>query len=197
MNIWILKDGDPIPELDQGERMLRSGIIAEYLQLHGCKVTLWTSTWSHQKKAFRGTSDTRLTLESGIKLRMIHSLGYKKNISLSRIRHNKILAKKFVQQASSEQERPDIIISSLPTVDFCFSGMRMAMDFRVPFVADLRDKWPDIFVEIFKFPLNKAARLCFHEQFVKMKALLLSQFTDRDFRALCRMGAKIRKKAKK
>jgi len=170
MKIWILKDGDPVPGIDEGQRMLRSGIMAEYFNQQGHDVTLWCSTWSHAQKKFRCAEDKKMVLDCGIKINLLKSTGYEKNISLQRILHNKKLARNFFN-ASFQTERPDLIIASLPTVDFAYAGLRVAKKMKIPFLVDLRDKWPDIFVEIFNFPMNKLVRVLFNEQFAKMKKI--------------------------
>lgn len=47
---------------------------------------------------------------------------------------------------------PDLIVASVPALPAAFEAGLLSLLFRVPFVIDLRDAWPDLAVEIAKLP---------------------------------------------
>src|SRR5262249_36225717 len=45
------------------------------------------------------------------------------------------------------QEQPDVILASLPTVELALSAVKYGQQRGVPVILDMRDMWPDIFVD--------------------------------------------------
>ena len=63
--------------------------------------------------------------------------------------HHKIVAKKFNEIALSNHiEFPDLILCAYPAIELSRAGVQFANKIGVPVVVDIRDLWPDIFVEI-------------------------------------------------
>lgn len=138
--------GEPLPS-DKGEiRLLRAGILASLLTERGHEVTWWTSTFDHWKKTHHFMCDTDRHLQSGLQLKFLKGCGYKKNISFRRIIDHILVARKFSRQAVNE-EIPDIILCSLPTLELAVAATRYGKCYGVPVIIDVRDLWPDIFLE--------------------------------------------------
>ena len=91
-------------------------------------------------------------------MQLLHANGYRKNISVARYLNHRTLAKRFLQQAA-ELTPPDIIVSSLPTLDFCTAATRYGHQYQVPVAIDVRDLWPDIFVDCSPPLVRRSARL--------------------------------------
>ena len=49
MDIWVIKDGEPLP-IEPDARVLRTGLLAAELVRRGHTVTWWTSTFAHHRK---------------------------------------------------------------------------------------------------------------------------------------------------
>lgn len=147
MRIWLLTIGEPLP-IDEGNvRLLRTGILANILVGQGHEVVWWSSTFDHAKKKHRSLTDRTLKIQDSLTLRLLHSTGYKSNISIARVLNHYGIARKFSQYAQSEI-KPDIILSSLPTLELCVAAVRYGRKHLVPVVLDVRDLWPDIFLEL-------------------------------------------------
>lgn len=147
MKIWLIQQGEELPTDPGNPRLLRTGILAEMLADRGHYVTYWTSTFSHARKVHRFHADTELQVRDNYTIKLIHSPGYRKNVSVSRIYDHWLLARKFRRQVPAE-DKPDIILCSMPTIDLSLAATEYGKRHQVPVVLDIRDKWPDIFVEL-------------------------------------------------
>jgi glycosyltransferase involved in cell wall biosynthesis len=78
---------------------------------------------------------------------LLHGRGYKRNISLARIRDHQEIANEFWRLACA-QPKPDIILSSHPTLALCEYANRYGKEHSIPVLIDIRDLWPDKFVDI-------------------------------------------------
>ena len=168
MNIWLIKEGEPLP-CDESPRLMRMGLLAEYLCKNNNDVIWWTSTFEHGKKKQRFTQDTDIVCFEKCNLKLLHAKTvYKKNTSIKRIIYHKQLAKAFLKNAAHE-EKPNIIFCSYPTIDFAVAAIKYGKKNDVPVVLDVRDLWPDIFERVipkplrflkklFLFPFNRKAR---------------------------------------
>lgn len=166
MKIWIIEIGEPLP-VEQNVRLHRYGIFSQYLAQHGHDVTWWTSSYSHAPKKNFFTKDTECVVE-GVTLKVIYGKGYKKNISFSRILHQKRFAKKFLNQAKREPI-PDIILAPVPTIDGALAAVLFGLDKKVPVVVDIRDLWPDELVNLLPAGLRWLGRIILFNSFRKMK----------------------------
>lgn len=164
MLVWVVTVGEPLA-IDGGKaRLFRSGLLARTLVDRGHHVMHWTSTFDHSRKRQRFGSDTVVEVSEGYRLTLLHGAGYRQNVSLRRIVDHQILALKFAAK-SRLQPRPDVVICSLPTLELAAAVVQYARRNRVPSVVDVRDLWPDIFLEIFPGWTRGAARLALEPMF--------------------------------
>lgn len=144
MKVWLIKEGEPLP-CDDSPRLMRTGLLAEYLCKKGNSVVWWTSTFEHGKKKQRFDKDVSLICFDKCIVKLLHTKTvYKKNTSLNRIIYHKQLAKSFFKKAKKEA-KPDLIVCSYPTIDFAVYAIKYGKKNNVPVVLDVRDLWPDIF----------------------------------------------------
>jgi glycosyltransferase involved in cell wall biosynthesis len=113
----------------------------------GHQVVWWTSTFDHTQKKHRFSKDTSIEIKDNFKIKLLHSLGYKKNISLTRILDHARIARKF-KKISEVEPQPDIILCSLPTLELSLAATEYGIKKHIPVILDVRDLWPDIFVEL-------------------------------------------------
>lgn len=157
MNIWLIQRAEPLP-IDEGQqRLLRTGLLAESLLKRGHDVLWWTSTFHHNLKTYRSNKDSLVKVTDHYRLWMLHGGGYKKNLSLARLIDQHVLAKKFSALAVKEA-KPEIIVCSLPSVELCLAAVEYGRREGVPVILDMRDMWPDIFVDVFPKFLRGLAR---------------------------------------
>jgi glycosyltransferase involved in cell wall biosynthesis len=80
-------------------------------------------------------------------------------LSFKRILDHRQIAGKFSALARREERKPDIILASLPTIELSLAAVRHGRENGVPVVLDIRDMWPDIFVEAVPVVLRPLARI--------------------------------------
>lgn len=158
MRFWLIQRAEPVPTDGPSVRLMRTGLLARTLAGRGHDVVWWSSTFDHYRKLHRFKADTLLELEPGLRLHLVHSGGYGRNVSLARMVNDRAVARGFAR-LSRETMPPDLIVSSLPTVDLCTEAVRLGAERDVPVVIDVRDMWPDIFVGVLPAPLRGPGRV--------------------------------------
>lgn len=145
MHIWLITVGEPLPCDGSNERLYRTGMLANLLVEKGHNVLWWTSTFNHTKKKQRFKSDTLINISGKFKISLLYSIHYKKNISIKRVINHYAIARRF-KKISISKKPPDIILSSLPTIELSLAATEYGKSRNIPVVLDMRDMWPDIFV---------------------------------------------------
>lgn len=146
MNIWIVCVGEPLPTDEGGQRPLRAGMLTDALLSRGHQVTWWTSTFNHSSKRHRAARNQEVTSPNGARLWLLHGVGYKRNIGLSRLLNHMQLARQFTRLAPGERP-PDLIFCCWPVMELAAAVLNYAEPRSIPTILDVRDLWPDIFLE--------------------------------------------------
>lgn len=144
MNIWLIKANEPMPIIGTEQRMFRMGMLAEKLQKNNHNITWFSSTFDHFQKKQIFENDKTIDVKPNYKIKLIWAPGYKKNISINRIINHKITALKF-KKIASKMERPDIIYTAFPTINFAEEAINFGRKNNIPVIVDIRDLWPDTF----------------------------------------------------
>ncbi|MFZ3115581.1 MAG: glycosyltransferase family 4 protein [Syntrophales bacterium] len=159
MIVWLLTIGEPSPvDVSAADRRHRTGLMAQILIEYGCDITWWTSTFDHFRKYHHYKYDEVIRLENDMKIVMLYGGGYKSNMSLSRIHDHRQIAEKFSIQAPNHT-KPDIILCSYPPIELSLAAVKFGNKYLVPVVLDMRDMWPDIFVDHVPRLLRPVAKL--------------------------------------
>ncbi|MCK9524245.1 MAG: glycosyltransferase [Proteobacteria bacterium] len=159
MRIWIVREGEPLPGGIANGRLMRSGMLATLFAQLGSEVVWWSSTYLHYEKRYAFLSTTVVDVDKNLSLFLLHSKnGYRKNISLKRIRYSKDLGKTFREESKLHQ-KPDIIYCSWPIIDFAYEAVRYGKEHSIPVVIDIRDLWPDTFIQPFPKLLKPLAKI--------------------------------------
>ena len=146
MIIWLCKYGETIP-INENDRKYRVGMLGEALKNNNFRVIWWASDFDHGKKM---KIEIPKTTYKGIQLKRLTGRPYKKNISIQRILHNREIGNEFSEKSLLE-EKPDIIYTSMPTIDMAYRAAKYAEDNNVLLVVDIRDLWPDVFKTLIPF----------------------------------------------
>lgn len=157
MRIWLLKDGETLPVQD-GSRKMRTWMLADALADRGHEVVWWSSTFSHQRKELVARGDSTFPVRNGVDLKLLHAGEYRKNVSLRRLLHHRKLARRFAAAAQNET-LPDVIVCAYPIIEVAKEALQFAKRNGIPIVMDVRDLWPDYFVEHVPSMLRTPARL--------------------------------------
>lgn len=147
MRIWLITVGEPLPIDGSNERLYRTGMIARLLSIQGHEVLWWTSSFDHARKKHREFAESLLKVNNNLNIKLLKTRGYKNNISINRIIDHYQLAITFLKQAQL-QVKPDIILCSLPTLGLSKEAITYGCKWNIPVVIDIRDLWPDIFIEM-------------------------------------------------
>ena len=148
MNIWFFQTGEPLP-IKKGVRKMRTAILADKLLERGHKVLWWASAFEHQQKRLISEKDKTFSVSPGFKIRALHGCGYHKNVSLGRYINYQIVALKFRSQ-SNKFPKPDVMVVSMPDYPLAYEAACYAKKNNISFIVDIRDLWPDIFLDRFK-----------------------------------------------
>ena len=144
MDVWLMRTSEILPIKDGGKRLLRMGMLGEKLSEAGHNVIWFTSSFDHFKKIHVCDKDSIISVRDNYKLNLLHTVGYKKNISISRIINHKVLSVKLRREIN-KLKKPDLIFASFPTIEFAHEAVKYGKKNNVPVIIDVRDLWPDIF----------------------------------------------------
>jgi glycosyltransferase involved in cell wall biosynthesis len=156
--IWVVEVGEPLPLSNARPRLMRAGQIAERLMRAGADVTWWVSDFNHAAKrpydlAGMVDQDRAMRLKNGVLARFLHGRPYSRNVSVARMLHNREVARDFSARADS-LSLPQAILCCYPTIDLADATTAFGKARSVPVVLDVRDLWPDVFIDV--SPLPKA-----------------------------------------
>lgn len=157
MNVWLLKDGENLPVQTDARRM-RTWMLADELVRRGHTVTWWSSTHSHQRKTLLFESDQAIDVETRFRLKLLAVGSYRANRSIGRLLHHRRLGRRFQREAAT-LPKPDVVVAAFPIIELAYEAARFGQLHGVPIVVDIRDPWPDTFVEIMPRYLRLAARI--------------------------------------
>ncbi len=155
MIIWIVTIGEPIINNKNNLRLHRHGLLAEYISKNSKnKVIWWTSKFNHFTKEFEMMNDEEYYPNRNLTVKLLKGTGYKKNVSISRIIDHLKIKKSFSKKIRTQNEKPDIIISSFPTLGLCQESLKFGEINNIPVIIDYRDLWPEAFSDLFPSKIN-------------------------------------------
>lgn len=158
MQIWTTVIGQRL----DGAENTRSMLLSAELLRRGHGVTMWTSAYDHIRKRWRSewlANPNGLVREDGLVVRFLKGCGYRTNLSPRRFVDHALAARSFARQAR-QCTRPDAIVASLPDQWTAAAAVAFGTRAAVATIVDIRDKWPDVFIDRVRSPtLAKAAQL--------------------------------------
>jgi len=159
MRIWLVTIGEPVP-LNKGSNvhLFRTGYLAHFLAERGHQVVWWTSAFDHFRKEYISNKDSLLAVNDHLEIKLLYGGGYSSNLSPMRILDHRRIAAKFLAMAP-RLPVPDIILCSFPTIELSLASVKYSRQHDVPAILDMRDMWPDIFLDAVPKPLHRVASL--------------------------------------
>lgn len=158
MRIWLVTVGEPLPNVPESGRLLRTGILSALLARQGHEVVWWSSTFDHARKRFHDIDEPVMQIAPRLELRLLHGPAYRSNVSIARLINHHRVARAFLREAP-KQPQPDMILCSFPTIELSVACTRYGKRRGVPVVLDMRDMWPDIFLALAPPVLRPIARM--------------------------------------
>ena len=147
MNIWIFNQYAITPDLPGGTRHYDLG---RELVKRGHRVTVFASDFIHYVYRYHRTTPKRRVFEEnvdGIDWVWIRTVAYHGN-SWRRIVNMVDFSWKTFWVAIRRKERPDVIIGSSPHLLVPLCVCFLSRLYRVPFIMEIRDLWPQVFVDM-------------------------------------------------
>lgn len=146
MRVWLFTSGEPLPDATGKTRMLRAGNLCRFLTSNGHEVVWWTSSFDHFKKSQLAPADVT-TAGLCNELQLVYSTGYQSNIGFARLLDHAVLGVNFWRGALARAEVPDVIWCSFPPIETAVAATLIGKKLNVPVVLDVRDLWPDAFLD--------------------------------------------------
>ena len=89
---------------------------------------------------------------------LLDGADYTRNVSIARLRNHRQMARHFTTLAAG-RERPDVIVASYPTIELAEAAVAFGRSSGIPVIIDVRDLWPDLFLDILSPPLRWGGRI--------------------------------------
>lgn len=159
MNIAIINLGEPLPNDPSKPRWYRAGLLARFLAERGHNVTWWASGFDHFTKKYRSREKREFDHESGIKICLLPTPAYKKNISVQRFYNHVVAGDQLRSSLNSLTVKPDLIFCAFPPIETAYEAVRYGLAHGIPVVVDVRDRWPELIAEQFPQFLISTVRL--------------------------------------
>lgn len=164
-----MQTGELLP-LKPDVRRMRTGLLADELARRGHQVTWWASAFDHMSKAMLFADDTDVRLGETLIVKALKGRPYRKNISWQRYHDHAIIANKF-RRLAPQLPRPDLIVASMPDHQLAYASLQFAKQAEVPLVVDVRDQWPDIFLDFVPKPVRPLLKLALGRDFRMVRSL--------------------------
>jgi len=139
MRVWLFQTGEILPLTGQ-ERPMRSLRLANELTKQGHEVLWWASAFDHIRKQWLTSTESCISV-NGLKIIPLHGCGYQENLGLRRYVDHLLVARRF-EKLSLTYDLPDVFVISLPDHLLAYAAARFAIRHHIPYILDLRDRWP-------------------------------------------------------
>ena len=157
MKIWLAHIGECYP-FQEGAALMRNGLLANMLVSRGHSVVWWGSNFYHSEKIVLSKSYKEVQINPNYQINLLKGCPYKKNVSLHRLLHHKLVTDSFKLKAN-KADKPDLIVVSIPLHGIAFEAVKMAQKENIPILIDVRDPWPDDILDRFPKKLRSLGRL--------------------------------------
>lgn len=172
LNIWILQTGEPIHLDDDNSRPMRGMNLANKLVEYGHHVNFISSVFYHQKKIHRTKYESISRVNPQLKITLIDSPGYKKNISLKRFYDHILMAFNLKKILKNSTEIPDLVFIGYPPIEISFVMSDWLRKLNIPFIVDIKDQWPDVIVDAFPSHLRFIGKLLLSPYYYMAKKII-------------------------
>lgn len=156
LRTWLLTVGEPLPTDGGMARAWRTGLLAQQLLARGHDVVWWSSAFDHFGRGARSPVDVAIAVKSGLTVWHLSGVAYRRNVSLARLWNHHQVAARFRSLAAA-QPAPDVILTSLPTLELCDAAVAYGSARGIPVALDVRDLWPDVLFDFVPAPLKPLA----------------------------------------
>jgi glycosyltransferase involved in cell wall biosynthesis len=161
-----LQTGEPLHTDGGAPRAMRAMNLANFLVSRGHNVELWSSAFYHQEKRHRTLNFESFSVNDQLTIRLIPSIGYKRNIGLARlIDHADMAFRLWRLLRSGRFSRPDVAFIGYPPIEVAWVMLRWLKSERVPSLIDVKDQWPAVFIQAAPALIRPMLRMFFAPYF--------------------------------
>ena len=143
MKVWILQTGEPLQIDNNGARAMRAINLSNILVSKGHQVILWSANFDHFTKKHRYKESKTINHKNNLQIRLINSIGYKKNQGIKRLFDHAHLAINL-SFALKKEKMPDVAFIGYPPIEVAWIMSRLFKKNNIPFILDVKDMWPDV-----------------------------------------------------
>ena len=148
MLVWIFQTGEPLHLDGEFARPMRAMNLANSLIDAGDDVVIWSSNFFHQKKQHRFKKTKFFKYDESLRINLINSTGYKNNIGFKRLfDHGQLGFNLFIELKKYKGPLPEKVFIGYPPIEFAFIAAYWCRTNNIPFILDVKDMWPDIYLE--------------------------------------------------
>jgi glycosyltransferase involved in cell wall biosynthesis len=151
---------------------MRAVNLANILANRGHQVVIWSALFFHQEKRKRDHLNFQFKYSQNIEYRLIDSPGYIKHIGFSRLFDHACLAWNLRKSLNREIEFPDAAFIGYPPIEAAFIMSGWLKKRNIPFLLDVKDMWPDIFLEIFPRVCQWVGKIALYPYFYMAKKII-------------------------
>ena len=174
MRIWLASIGErPHSSTDPPERALRMSLLADAIVRGGGEVTWWSTAFDHTHKRFVTPRGMRYKVGPRYEVILSAAPGYKRNVSVRRLIFNFRTSRRIAQLAALEP-KPDLILTSYPPIEVVSEVAAYGRRHSIPTIADIRDLWPDIWLDAAPAAAKPIAKLLLSPYFELSRSSLAS-----------------------
>lgn len=182
-HVWLVNHHALIPSKDSATG--RHVNMARHLPQHGWSASLIVASTVHAdgSQGLTGLRLRRMTSELGVPTLWIRSTAYGASLLRRFLGMGVFAAGALVPGMTRGLQKPDVVVGSTVHLLAAWVGARYARRFRVPFVFEVRDVWPDSLVHLGRLnPNGRAARAMewFSLRLARRADLLLSPLPAMD-----------------
>jgi glycosyltransferase involved in cell wall biosynthesis len=146
MNIWILNHY-AIPL--SGSSGTRHAALGKYLSERGHEVTIFASPTSREHISsmveFKNNDLFTDQFHDGTRFRFVRTTEYTNNVTRML---NMTSFRKNVLKSMSDLQKPDVVIGSCVHLHAADAARKIAKQYDVPFIFEIRDIWPESLVDV-------------------------------------------------
>ncbi len=164
MIVWIFQTGEPL-HIDGSVRGMRAMNLSNALIAKGHSVVLWATDFNHQKKLHRFKENRVIEVSDNLQIRLLRSPGYKRNIGPGRLVDHWLLASNLKKHLKKELLAPDVAFVGYPPIEAAAVMVEWLNKKNIPTLLDVKDQWPDMFLDIFPPHLKIFGRILFYPYF--------------------------------
>ena len=157
MKIFLSNPYGTIPGEDWRE--YRFYLLAKSLVEEGHEVVWFTSTFSHHFKKERSVESKLISISDNLKIHLIKSRPYKNNFSFGRFFRDLTYGFNLMRVLKKEYSQPDLFFIGDSPILFYYPSFWYCKKFKIPYVVDQMDLWPELVVNTFPKQLQPLINL--------------------------------------